>query len=277
MPRKRLTQVFPFLLPLRKKQKVACFYLAMRFDGRTYAQKKVDYTLPYQIVATSSLMVNENSGQDIQFQYNKVHNLKLAAKTLDRILIKPGEVFSFWLLVKEADRFQEYQEALVLQDDKLTTVKGGGLCQISTVLYWLFLQSPLTVIERHGHKAESFPIPPSEIPDGVEATIHEGWQDLKVKNETDTTYQIQIWFDDSYLYGSLLANHESPYRYEIYEQDRSFFRENGILYRKNKIYRKTVQKKTGTVVDTILLLEPVCALKYQPQGITIQEGEHCFG
>lgn len=33
MPRKRITEVFPFLLPLRKWQRKKLFYLKMQMDG----------------------------------------------------------------------------------------------------------------------------------------------------------------------------------------------------------------------------------------------------
>ena len=78
MSRKRLTQVFPFLLPLRKWQRKKLFYLKMQLDGRRYAKKKSDQLLPNVVFETSSLMLNENSGFDMKYQINKVHNLKLA-------------------------------------------------------------------------------------------------------------------------------------------------------------------------------------------------------
>ena len=84
MSRKRLTQVFPFLLPLRKWQRKKLFYLKMQLDGRRYAKKKSDQLLPNVVFETSSLMLNENSGFDMKYQINKVHNLKLAAKTINK-------------------------------------------------------------------------------------------------------------------------------------------------------------------------------------------------
>lgn len=40
MKRKRLTQVFPFLLPIRKWQRKKLFYLEMLIDGNKYAKNK---------------------------------------------------------------------------------------------------------------------------------------------------------------------------------------------------------------------------------------------
>ena len=49
MKRKRLTQVFPFLLPIRKWQRKKLFYLEMLIDGNKYAKNKSEALLPYGI------------------------------------------------------------------------------------------------------------------------------------------------------------------------------------------------------------------------------------
>ena len=46
MKRKRLTQVFPFLLPIRKWQRKKLFYLEMLIDGNKYAKNKSEALLP---------------------------------------------------------------------------------------------------------------------------------------------------------------------------------------------------------------------------------------
>ncbi len=45
MKRKRLTQVFPFLLPIRKWQRKKLFYLEMLIDGNKYAKNKSEALL----------------------------------------------------------------------------------------------------------------------------------------------------------------------------------------------------------------------------------------
>lgn len=56
MKRKRLTQVFPFLLPIRKWQRKKLFYLEMLIDGNKYAKNKSEALLPNTVFETSSLM-----------------------------------------------------------------------------------------------------------------------------------------------------------------------------------------------------------------------------
>ncbi len=178
--RKRITQLFPFLLPLRQWQRKKLFYAAMRLDRNTYAHRVEDRRLPHVVHARTEAIINRASGHPIQYQHNKAHNLRLAAATLDGLVIGPGETFSFWQRVRDADRTVPFRDGLVLQDGRITGGYGGGLCQLSDLLLLLFLHSELQVTERHPHTTASFaPASPAEVL-GVDATVSEGWLDLKV-------------------------------------------------------------------------------------------------
>lgn len=50
MPRKRITEVFPWLLPLRRKQRTLFFYTQMRFDKNRYAKKTGAFSAVLQAV-----------------------------------------------------------------------------------------------------------------------------------------------------------------------------------------------------------------------------------
>jgi len=82
MKKKRITQLFPFLLPIRRTQRKIIFYATMRFDLNRYAKTKAPELLPFCIYETKSKLLNENTCLDMRYQENKVFNLKLAAKTL---------------------------------------------------------------------------------------------------------------------------------------------------------------------------------------------------
>ena len=97
---------------------------------------------------------------------------------------------------------------------------------MSNVLFWVFLHTPLTIIERHPHLIEDFPSPDKDIPVGVDATINEGWQDLKVKNNTNQTFKINP--NDVYV---IVENKEDK-TVEITNK-----------HKMNIIYRKDLTKK----------------------------------
>ncbi len=241
MARKRLTQAFPFLLPLRQWQRKKCCYLKMRLDGNHYAGNISGELLPNKVFEASAFMVNQNSGHDIRYQYNKVHNLKLAAKTINKVFIRPQETFSFYWLVRNADKEEPYQEGLNLVDGKIVGSYGGGLCQLSNLLFWCFLHTPLEIIERHSHAVESFPPTTEDLPSGTDATVSEGWCDLQVRNQTDNTFQIEIAFDKSNIYGRIYAAESVGKEYFVYNPSVTFIRRNGRTYQKAEVWRSETE------------------------------------
>jgi len=267
-----ITQKFPFLLPLRVAQRKMFFYASMRFDGRAYAKTIHDLFLAYRLFSANSGLYNRDTGYDIVYQENKVFNLKLAAKTLNGLLIKPGETFSLCKAIRYADKCTPYKDGLTVTNGMLGTARGGGLCQMSNLLFWVFLHSPLTIVERHTHRVKDFPALRNAEPEGVDATISEGWLDLKVKNETDLTFQIGISFDNEDIMGSLFADKPLPFIYEIEGKGLSYLRKNGVIYQKIFIYRRKIDIDTGKPLSESLLYENSCVIGYQlPDDTTVIE------
>lgn len=262
MSRKRITEKFPFLLPIRKFQRNVFFYMGMKMDGNKYAKTIANELLGHKVFTTKAQMVNPNSGYDIQYQINKVDNLKLVASTISKVLIKPGETFSFWMLAKDAEKNGKYKEGLAMVNNKIVPIKGGGLCQISNLLFWLFLHTPLTVVERHPHSAETMPQPKGHMPEGVDATIAEGWLDLKVKNETEETFQILIEFDEEYIYGTILSNKFQEVIYSVESKNLRYTKENGKIYRYNQIYKNGHCFFKKNLVSSELVLNNKYEIRY---------------
>ena len=270
MSRKRLTQIFPFLLPLRKWQRKKYFYLKMRLDGYRYAERISEELLPNPVYKTSILMLNENSGFDMKYQVNKVHNLKLAAETINRVVIEPGETFSFWQLVRRADRHEKYKYGLNTVDGKVVSSYGGGLCMLSDMLFWLFLHTPLTVVERHGHAVLSFPSTTKDFPCGTDATVSEGWLDLKVCNDTDNTFQIEINFDDKYMNGRILSQNAVNIDYLIYNSSVVYRKQNEKIYQIASVCCLETDRNTGRKIERGLYVNK-CEIKYSlPSDIKVE-------
>ncbi|HNV68408.1 MAG TPA: VanW family protein [Candidatus Ozemobacteraceae bacterium] len=78
-------------------------------------------------------------------------NLRLAAERIDGVVVAPGEEFNFDKVVKERSRKNGFQLAGVISNGKVIPGLGGGICQVSTTLYRVALQSNLTITERHNH------------------------------------------------------------------------------------------------------------------------------
>lgn len=271
MARKRITERFPFLVPIRVWQRNFFYWLKMYFDRNKYS-KEVGELLKYEVCSDKTVMINENSGQDIIYQVNKVDNLKIISKTMNHILIKPGETFSFCYLARHAKKYGKYKAGLVLVNNKIVPQKGGGICHLSNLLYFLFLRTPLTIIERHGHKVKSFPNPDKESLEGVDATINSGWLDLKVRNDTENTYQIVIDFDSRYMYGKILSDNEMKTIHHIINEDFKYIKKDDKVYESIAVMKVIKEKDTGRVIEKLKLYEEVVEVNYElPKEIEIEE------
>ena len=98
MGRKRLTQFFPGLLPLRKRQKIFCYYMGMRLDHNRYSETHSDITLSHPLFHASWPLYNYKTGYELTYQENKAYNCKLAAKVLDNLSSPPAKHFPFGTL-----------------------------------------------------------------------------------------------------------------------------------------------------------------------------------
>ena len=274
MPRKRLTQVFPFLLPLRRWQRKQLFYLKMALDRNCYAKSHCAGLLPHTVFESGASMVNEHSGFPIEYQYNKVHNLRLAARPLNHLIIRPGETFSFCRCTRHADRETPYKDGLVLQNGEITGAYGGGLCQLSNLLFWMFLHTPLTIVERHGHGVKDFPEPPSDAPAGVDATVAEGWLDLRVRNDTTASFQIAVAFEEGRIIGRVLTDREPGPTYQVIGEGLRYTREGDAVFEEVDILRCTVDKATGLFLSAERLYRNRCRIGYPlPAGTPIATKE----
>ncbi len=271
MARKRLTQVFPWLLPVRRKQRTLFFYTQMRFDKNRYAAKQDISMLPHQLFTSSCPMRNTETGFAMIYQENKVHNLKLAAASLHGLVIGPGETFSFWQCVKDADRTIPYKDALAEVDGRLVTEYGGGLCMLSNLLCWLFLHTPLTITERHGHRTKDFPEPPSDAPLGVDATVAEGWLDLKAANHTEQKIQLSLTFDEEHIIGAVYTEQNPHQTWKVLNKNLLYYRKQGKIYEEVDVVRQVFDDH-GWMLSEETAYRNCCRIGYPlPENITVIE------
>lgn len=113
---------------------------------------------------------------------NKKHNLATAIARIENILIKPGEIFSFWYLVGEPNRKNGYREGRAIVNNQLQSDIGGGLCQLSGLIYYLILKAGLIPLERHPHSQDIYTEETRFAPLGSDATVVYGYKDLRFQN-----------------------------------------------------------------------------------------------
>lgn len=229
---------------------------------------------PNILFEASSSMFNEKTGFEMVYQKNKEYNLKLAAKTVNGIMIYPHETFSFWKLVRFADKHEPYKEGLVVINDELTTERGGGLCQLSNLLFWMFLHTPLTIIERHGHTIKKFPDPPGDAVIGVDAAVSEGWLDLKVRNDTESIFQINIAFDENNIIGRILVNEDIGKTYAVTNGETIYYKDDQKTYEKVDIIQSVFLSDTRECESSKVIYVNLCEIGYQLSE-TVDINEKC--
>lgn len=118
------------------------------------------------------------------FFENKTGNMRLAAASINRIVILPGQVFSFWAAVGWPNRLRGYRVSRNLVAGKIRFAYGGGICLVSGILYHLSLMAGLDILERHNHSVDIYTEAERFTPLGADATVVYGYKDLRIRNNT---------------------------------------------------------------------------------------------
>lgn len=116
---------------------------------------------------------------------NRASNIALATKTLDGIVLKPGEVFSYNKVIGNTTKEKGYKLGGAYVNGQVVQAYGGGICQVSTTLYNAVLYANLEIVQRYNH---TYAV--SYVPAGRDATVSYGGKDFKFKN--NRKYPIKI-------------------------------------------------------------------------------------
>jgi vancomycin resistance protein VanW len=145
---------------------------------------------------------------------NKWQNLALAIQCIEPVVIQPGQIFSFWHLVGNPIAVRGYQVGRALVNGKLQAVVGGGLCQLSGLIYLLALHTDCEIIERHSHSQDIYTDETRFTPLGSDATVVFGYKDLRIKNQTPTPIRFQFDLYHDQITGTIMAMNDIP-KYDI--------------------------------------------------------------
>jgi len=170
----------------------------------------------------------------------KINNLKVAINSLQGMVIHPGEIFSFWNTVGAPSAKKGYTNGMLLSRGKVIEGIGGGLCQLSNLLYWLFLHAPVQIVERQHHSIDVFPDSGRTIPFGAGATIYYNLIDLKVKNTSRFPIQLKLWLSEGQLKGQIISTHSTKEKYHLFEKAHHFIQTKNGVYRYNEVWRETL-------------------------------------
>ena len=156
--------------------------------------------------------------RDVLCEYQTEHtsnekrntNLTLACAAINGTVLAPGEVFDYNTVVGERTKEKGYQAAPAYSSGKTVQDVGGGVCQVSSTIYYCCLISDLEIINRMPHSYES-----SYMPLGMDATVNWGGPDFTFKNNTNFPIRIETWVADGYVHCKLVGTDEKDYYIEM--------------------------------------------------------------
>ena len=185
-------------------------------------------------------------------------------------------MFSFWHLVGACTKKKGYQLGLLLSNGQKGVGIGGGMCQLTNLIHWLVLHTPLEIVEHHHHDGlDMFPDYGRQIPFGTGTSIAYNYLDYRFKNNTEQDYQLVITTDKEYLTGEIRAIEPLETTYHLRAIDEYFSEEVDGYYRHGKILRETIDKLTGNILASELIKINYAKLmydrKYIPKGSIIKQ------
>ncbi len=122
---------------------------------------------------------------------SSVKNAKKACDYVNGTVVRPGEEFSFNETIGERTRANGYVNAPSIAGDRLEMTVGGGICQISSMLYNVSLRSGMRIRERHAH---SLAVPYAS--NGFDASVVWGQWDYRFTNPYESSVAILAGYDD---------------------------------------------------------------------------------
>lgn len=177
-------------------------------------------TLPMSLVVPEVLggPFRDTYFRDILSEYQTKHtksearntNLNLACEAINGLILDPGEVFDYNTVVGKRTAEKGYQFAPAYSDGKVVMDIGGGVCQVSSTLYYCCLISDLEIINRQPHSYIA-----TYMPAGMDATVNWGGPDFTFRNSTNYPIRIEMWVADGYVHCKLIGTDEKDYYVEM--------------------------------------------------------------
>ncbi len=239
-------------------------YLLWASGRIRFAREQRNDRLPCLHASHESPLIRVLKDVDMIYQYNKITNLRIAAARLDGLVIRPGETLSFWRRVGPPVARRGFIQGFELNCGAVKPSIGGGLCQISNLLYWMTLHTDLTVAERYRHSYDVFPDVNRTMPFGSGATCVYPYRDLMVRNDTGADFQLSLRVGDENLEGEWRSSSPPVNVYRVVERGHEMRREYwGGFSRHNELYRLRFDPD-GTFLDEEYVTENHAVMMYAP-------------
>lgn len=142
---------------------------------------------------------------------NRNTNLALACAAINDVVLLPGEEFSYNNALGERTADAGYKPAGTYVNGLTVDTIGGGICQVSSTLYYCTLLADLEIIERWPHGFISNYTDP-----GMDASVNWPNADLHFSNNTDYPIKIVAYRADGNVTVKILGTETKDYYVEMH-------------------------------------------------------------
>lgn len=174
---------------------------------------------------------------------NKIHNIQKASQRIESFIIKPKQILSFWQCVGAPNKTNGFKKGRNLIAGKLKEDYGGGLCQISGMVYHLSLIAGLKILERHNHSVDIYKESERYTPLGSDATVVYGYKDLRILNNHPFPIYFQFEITKKGFIGKVYSEQKITKHKIIFEtktfENQKIVTTKKVLKKKNIILNKS--------------------------------------
>lgn len=269
-----LTSAYPALLPLVLESKRALHSLAytLRPQFRTTRANLNSATSPtrdswFHVADHSSPLYRKYNKRELD--EGKIENINIAITSLNGLVIPPGKIFSFWKHVGRPSAKRGFKKGLVLANGRLKEDVGGGLCQLSNLIAYMFACTECAFVERQHHSRDVFPDNNRTVPFASGATVFYNLIDLQIKNTYPFPVRLNVRTTDTQLRGSIDMPVQLDYFIKLEEREHFYIKSARThkVYRCNKLSRVFYEKNTRNKIKEVPLWVNVAQVMYDERDI----------
>lgn len=132
---------------------------------------------------------------------NRTDNIILTCKMLNEAVLMPGSTFSFNQTVGNRVEDRGFKPAPTFVNGRVEESVGGGICQVSSTLYYACLKSNLEIVSRTSHSMS----PDYLEKPGLDATVCWNAIDYQFKNDTNHPIKILTWVEDDKVHVKIMG------------------------------------------------------------------------
>ena len=140
-------------------------------------QEELDTLLFRDLLATYTSKSSSSTNRDT--------NLRLACEAVNNLVIGAGDIFDYNKALGKRTEEKGYRYAASYYGNQTINTIGGGICQVSSTIYYCALMADLEITDRINHGFLN-----TYVPMGMDATVSWGGPEFRFRN--DLQYPIRI-------------------------------------------------------------------------------------